>query len=207
MIDYKQPTAVLIFYDPPWKPLRIPRREKLVSTRRTRQHGSINRGILTTQGNGKETATEEAMELSKGRPNQALTQQQQLLPPSTVEKLKVITAHLAKLGVRRQAKLAEADYLVLADDLMTFDLLDVISGLDALGRMPRREGETAFPGAAALQEGCRVTRNARRDAGAQERQNRQDEEERQHRQEHPEEYISVAELLKELKAKNPMLLV
>lgn len=52
---------------------------------------------------------------------------------------------LAKLGVRRHAKLDEADYSVLADDLAKYELGDIGGGLDDIAKYPRREGETAFP--------------------------------------------------------------
>lgn len=57
----------------------------------------------------------------------------------------MIVEHLAKLGIRRQAKLDAADYLVLAEDLEKFDLRDIGGGLADIAKIPRREGETAFP--------------------------------------------------------------
>jgi hypothetical protein len=128
------------------------------------------------------------VENSLARQNQASMQLSKQSQPSPAEKQVAITRFLAKLGVRRQAKLAQDDYLVLAEDLSKFDLDDVEGGLDDIAKYPRREGETAFPELARLKQAV-IERKLLREAD----EIRADEaREAKYRAEHPEEFISAA---------------
>jgi hypothetical protein len=134
------------------------------------------------------------MELSKVRPNQALTQH---VEPSKKSK---VVALLAKLGVRRQAKLATEDYLVFAEDLMPYELTDIQSGLESLSSRPRNEGETAFPESAAVIAEVKYARRDRKAAEERERRIADEAAERRRRETHPEEYIASDEI-KEMAAR------
>lgn len=103
---------------------------------------------------------------------------------------------LAKLGVRRQAKLSTEDYLVLAEDIEKFDERDIKLGLEDLAKYPRREGETAFPELPRIKQAIverKLTREAKeiRD---------QEAEQARYRAEHPEEFCTLAEVLQEWEA-------
>lgn len=76
------------------------------------------------------------------RQDRALTQRGKQFDES---KLKRIVGLLGILGIRRQAKLGPEDYQVFAADLVEFEIADIQSGFEELGKRPREEGETAFP--------------------------------------------------------------
>jgi hypothetical protein len=100
---------------------------------------------------------------------------------------------LAKLGIRRQAKLDTADYLVLAEDLVKFELDDIAGGLDDLAKYARRQGETSFPELAILKAAI-VDRRLVREAAAE---RRREAEEAAYRRAHPEAFCTFADVLKE----------
>jgi hypothetical protein len=132
------------------------------------------------------------MELSKARPNQALTQHNRLSQSSAQEeKLNEIVSLLAKLGVRRQAKLAPADYLVFAEDLMDFEMMDIQSGLESLSSRPRNEGETAFPEVAVMVAEVQAAGRIRRIAEVRERRLADEAREAARRRTHPEEFEPI----------------
>jgi hypothetical protein len=107
------------------------------------------------------------MELSKARQNPALMQLTKRSQSFGLEdKLTGIVQLLTKLGIRRQAKLGTADYLVLAEDLTRYELPDVQVAFDAIAERPRAEGETAFPDVGTLKMECRRVKVARRDSEA-----------------------------------------
>lgn len=136
------------------------------------------------------------MELER-RGNQS-TQLSRPLP--SLPKDDAIVQLLAKLGVRRQAKLDIADYLVLAEDLMKFDLRDISGGLDDIAKYPRKDGETAFPELPRLKQAI-LERKLLREA---EEIRQREAEEAKYRAEHPEEFISWKELLESPEAKRVM---
>lgn len=47
--------------------------------------------------------------------------------------------------MRRQATIGEAEYEFFSDDLLEYAIDDIHAGLNAIGAVARREGETAFP--------------------------------------------------------------
>lgn len=96
-----------------------------------------------------------------------------------------------KLGIRRQAKQDTADYLVLADDLLRFDLRDIAAGLDDIGKAPRRDGETAFPELGRLL-GAIGDRRVRREAEEEQAEALRAANERDS---NPEQYISWKEIM------------
>lgn len=107
-------------------------------------------------------------------------------------KVSTIVLLLAKLGIRRQAKLEDADYLLLADDLSGKDLRDIEAGLGALAQRPREAGETAFPDLGTMLQFIKAAANARitreHEAAAKEAREAKD----RHVREHPEEYVTVS---------------
>lgn len=135
-------------------------------------------------------------ELSRRRPEEASIQLAKLSASSASAKLELIVTLLAKLGIRRQAKLDTADYLVLAEDLLKFELHDIAGGLDDLAKYPRRQGETSFPELATL-KAVIVDRKVTREAAA-ERQ--REAREAEYRRMHPEAFCTFAEVLKEWEA-------
>jgi len=94
--------------------------------------------------------------------------------------------------VRRQAKLDLEDYLVLSEDLVKFDLGDVQAGLDDIARYPRREGETAFPESARLKHAI-IERKMEREAVAI---RKAEAVELRYIKDHPEEFITMGELMR-----------
>lgn len=112
------------------------------------------------------------------------------------EKQKRIMALLAKLGVRRQAKLDTPDYLVLAEELVKFDERDIAAGLDDVAKYPRREGETAFPELPRLKQAI-IERKLTREA---EEQREQEREQARYREEHPEEFCTMGDVFREWEA-------
>lgn len=84
------------------------------------------------------------MELTRARANQLSTPSS---GPSKQEEIKVM---LAKLAIRRQAKIAELEFMVFSEDLMLYDLKDIQSAMELLSSRPRGEGETAFPEVATI---------------------------------------------------------
>jgi hypothetical protein len=129
------------------------------------------------------------------KPDTASTQLSRPSRSSASEKLERIVQLLAKLGVRRQAKLDMADYLVLADDLVKYDLEDIAKGLDDIAKYPRREGETAFPEFARLRQAIgerRLTREA-------EEIRKMEAELAEYRKDHPDEFCTLKDIFEEWK--------
>lgn len=136
------------------------------------------------------------MEIIKARPNHLSTQQDRLRQSSErTEKRNDVVSLLAKLGIRRQAKQAAEDYLVMADDLLSYDLADIAAGLDVIGKRVREQGETAFPDVPTMLEAVGAIVSARMSKEADLRRKREDEESERHRREHPEDYFHISELL------------
>lgn len=96
------------------------------------------------------------MELSKERPDTALTRQPELSKQSKIVVL------LTGMGIRRQAKLDTEDYLLFASDLEKYELADLEAAIKLIFSKPRAEGETAFPELAAIEEAIRGVIRARR---------------------------------------------
>jgi len=133
------------------------------------------------------------MENSLARPNQASTQlSKQSTSFEREDKLSAIVTLLTKLGIRRQAKLDTADYLVLAEDLAKFSIEDIAAGLEDLAKYPRKEGETAFPEIARLKQPI-IERKLVREA---EEIRKQEAEEAQYAKDHPEEFMTFGDLMK-----------
>jgi len=131
------------------------------------------------------------MENSLARPNPASTQlSKQEISLEREDKQNEIVGILAKLGIRRQAKLAMADYLVLAEDLAKFSIVDIAAGLEDLAKYPRREGETAFPEIARLKQPI-IERKLVREA--EEIRNKAEAAEDAERKANPEAYMSARE--------------
>lgn len=130
--------------------------------------------------------------ISRVKQNPVSMQLSRLSPLSPAEKQAAITKLLAKLGVRRQAKLDLEDYLVLSEDLVKFDLGDVQAGLDDIARYPRREGETAFPESARLKHAI-IERKMEREAVAI---RKAEAVELRYIKDHPEEFITMGELMR-----------
>jgi hypothetical protein len=132
---------------------------------------------------------------SQARLSKASTQLSRPSSLSGSEKQERIVQLLAKLGVRRQAKLDMADYLVLADDLVKYDLEDIAKGLDDIAKYPRREGETAFPEFARLRQAIgerRLTREA-------EEIRKMEAELAEYRKAHPGEFCTLKDIFDEWK--------
>lgn len=79
--------------------------------------------------------------------------------PSKKEEIKMA---LAKLAVRRQATIGEAELNIFSDDLMRFDLRDVFSALDKIGMRPRAEHELAFPESGAIVKAVEFAEESRK---------------------------------------------
>src|SRR5271168_4380903 len=104
------------------------------------------------------------MEITNRKQNPASTQLARQSESST--RGTQIVMELTKLGIRRQAKLGTADYLVLAADLACFEDVDILAGLDWLGRN-RGEFETAFPALDVMEKAIRTAKAKRREAELQ----------------------------------------
>lgn len=72
--------------------------------------------------------------------------------PSKQEEIKIL---LAKLAIRRQAKVGELEFMVFSEDLMPYETRDIQLALESLSSRPRDEGETAFPDTAKILEAVR----------------------------------------------------
>lgn len=142
------------------------------------------------------------MEITNRKPNQASTQLAKQSESSTREAQ--IVMELTKLGIRRQAKLGTADYLVLAADLACFEDGDILAGLDWLGRN-RGEFETAFPALDVMEGAIRKSKAKRRESEAMQAGHDAELAEEAHRKAHPEEYVAArdawAEILYKFNAK------
>lgn len=130
---------------------------------------------------------------SLGRQDTASTQLSRPSSSFASGKLQQIVQMLAKLGIRRQAKLEMADYLVLAEDLERFELQDIRCGLDDIGVKPRREGETAFPGSGVLRQAV-LERKLLREGEELRRYERAMDE---YRKKNPEHFMSFHQLIEE----------
>jgi hypothetical protein len=128
---------------------------------------------------------------SRAKQNQALTHSRR--PELSTANKDRIMVLLAKLGVRRQAKLSPQDYLILAEDLLPYEARDVENALERIGRTPRREGETAFPDLPTIEEAVRAVRGERRACEAKERERLQELEQEAYRKAHPDEFMSAEE--------------
>lgn len=79
--------------------------------------------------------------------------------PSKQAKIKIL---LAKLAVRRQAQIGEAEYGIYSEDLDIYSLPDIEAALELIANKSRREGETAFPDVETIREAVRaVIRSSR----------------------------------------------
>jgi hypothetical protein len=107
--------------------------------------------------------------------------------------MEVIVQMLAKLGIRRQARLDVSDYLVLAEDLMRFEMEDIRMGLDDLGNQSRRDGQTAFPDWPTLKQAVAERKLLR---AAEDLRNHERLME-QARRENPELFMSFHELMRD----------
>lgn len=126
---------------------------------------------------------------SKERQLRVSTPQAALSKSSEREgKLSAIILQLTKLGIRRQAKLDDADYLLLADDLSKCDMRDIEAGLTHLAQQPREPGETAFPDLGSMLSRINWAANRRLEAEDTQRRNEEREAKERHMREHPEEY-------------------
>jgi hypothetical protein len=84
------------------------------------------------------------------------------------------------------------DYLVLAEDLARFDLVDIEGGLDDIARYPKRDGETAFPECAKLKQAV-IERKLVREAAEIRKAEADDA---AYAKDHPEEFMTFGELMK-----------
>lgn len=132
------------------------------------------------------------------------------LSPAAAFHQEQIQTLLAKLGVRRQARLDPMDYLVLAEDLAGYELADVEEGLELLKH--RQEFEPSFPDLGMIEQAIEKVIRERRWAKAREERAAKaaaaDEAEETHRREHPEDYEPVrnvwADVVERMKGRNDM---
>lgn len=135
------------------------------------------------------------MEITNRKLSPASTQLAKQSESSTRETQ--IVVELTKLGIRRQAKLGTADYLVLAADLASFDDVDIVAGLDWLGRN-RGEFETAFPALDVMEKAIRTAKVKRRNAELQQADADHEAAQEAHRKAHPEEYTAARDVWAEI---------
>lgn len=109
---------------------------------------------------------------------------------------RTVKLELTRLAVRRQAQIGTLELEVYAPELTQFAELDFDEGLRSFHR-PRAQGETAWPALDDLLEACRDARFRRLTLERRTRERQAEEEERQHRLAHPEEYFSVAAVIRE----------
>lgn len=82
-----------------------------------------------------------------------------------------------------------------AAKLSGFDERDIAAGIDVICHKRREPGETAFPDLPTIEEAIFVARNSRIRAQREEEQLRERERIIQHMREHPEEYVTFAQVM------------
>lgn len=82
-------------------------------------------------------------------------------PSSDRSKQDQIKIQLAKMAIRRQAKMGETEYAVYAYELLHYDLEDITEALDMIGLTARGEGESALPDVGTILEAIRGVVRAR----------------------------------------------
>lgn len=101
-----------------------------------------------------------------------IQQQRRSGGPSKQEEIKVL---LAKMAIRRQAKVGEMEFAVFSEDLMGYETEVIAEALNQLCSKPRAEGETAFPELATILDAVRGVIRARRPSVEQAAQQKWDE--------------------------------
>lgn len=138
------------------------------------------------------------METTNRKPN--LASMQLAKQSESLAREQQIVMELTKLGIRRQAKLGTADYLVLAADLACFEDADILAGLDWLGHN-RGEFETAFPALDVMEGAIRKAKAKRRESEVAIDALDKELAEEAHRKAHPEEYVAARDVWAEVLAK------
>lgn len=103
---------------------------------------------------------------------------------------------LAKLGVRRQARLDPLDYSIFAEDLAKYDLADVEAGLERLKH--REEYEPAFPDLGLMETNIDAVIRLRKAEARRAVEAAREAAEAQHRIDHTEEYVPVRDVWKDV---------
>lgn len=66
-------------------------------------------------------------------------------PSSDRSKLEQVKIQLAKMAIRRQARMGETEYAIYAYKLLSYELDVITEALDIIGLRARGEGESALP--------------------------------------------------------------
>lgn len=108
---------------------------------------------------------------------------------------------LAKLAIRRQANPGKETMDIYAADLLAMDETNVLSALESLSCRRRAEGETSFPDWATIIEAVEYARVQRNIAERKATRANEEAQELKRRREHPEEYVTTAQVWAEVSAR------
>lgn len=108
---------------------------------------------------------------------------------------------MVMLAEGRQAAVSQQAFEIYSTALQGYELEDITAAVDKLMRTKRQEGETAFPDLATLEEAILEVGRPRRQAEYQRQKLESALAEAKHRQEHPEEYVSINEIIAAAMAK------
>lgn len=109
-----------------------------------------------------------------------------------IEKLLIVLAE------SRQASISAETLRIYSLQLAKYQWPDLQAAISHLALRPRAEGETAFPDLGTVNGAVDFEARKRRSAEARSRREQLDAAEEQDRREHPENYVSVAELIGEV---------
>lgn len=108
---------------------------------------------------------------------------------------------LAILALARQASVDPATFKLFATSLSSFLPIDLHRAIDKLCHTKRAEGETAFPDLPTIEEAVFQERNTRLKAERDVADRQFLDAQEKHRAEHPEEYVTMAEIFAAVRAR------
>ena len=109
-----------------------------------------------------------------------------------------VMKQLALLATARQATVSRDTYLLYASEISDYPEDEISRAIRKFALRPREEGETAFPDLGTFVQAVKYEGRERRERQAQERESFEWTALAEEKREHPERFISFAEVMREV---------